>query len=179
MNKNIVNFQEMFPMLEDKVLRLACPLCLRHQMFLIVYIHYTVYCIVYMCTWICTQDILWVLRQIFQPGKSQHYQIFQTTFFTWIRSRDYYRDSRWCFGGKFSLKMVDQQIWRWWYVTAARCLSNFNKSTWRYQRMNWSVLLPLIHLSWWWWLASNIWIFRMFHITLLYNYNLSTSSPFN
>ena len=116
-----------------------------HQMFLTVYV----------CTLICTQDILWVLRQIFQPGKSQHYQIFQTTFFTWIRSRDYYRDSRWYFGGKFSLKMGDQQIWRWWYVTPARCSSNLNKSTWRYRRMNWSVLLPLRHFSWWY-----IWIFN-------------------
>ena len=41
MNKNIVNFQEMFPMLEDKVLRPACPFCLRQQMFLTVYV----------CTW--------------------------------------------------------------------------------------------------------------------------------
>ena len=138
MNKNIVNFQEMFPLLEDNVLRPACPFCLGTKCSWL-----------YMCVlgWICTEDILWVLRQIFQPGKSQHYQIFQTTFFTWIRSRDYYRDSRWCFGGKFSLKMVDQQIWRWWYVTPARCSSNLNKSTWRYQRMNWSVLLPLRHLG--------------------------------
>ena len=28
MNKNIVNFQEMFPLLEDNVLRPACPFCL-------------------------------------------------------------------------------------------------------------------------------------------------------